>query len=131
MEVVGTVYGYGPFVRESTNDSLLLLQSFISLKALMILLFAAEVSERRRQEEHARALAVSDPLTGLANYRLLLERLDSEIKRYQRDENPFSVLLLDLDGLKKINDENGHLVGSLALCRMAEVLLLVGHSVFG
>jgi len=124
VEVVGTVHGYGPFVRGTANDSLLLLQSFISLKALMILLFAAEVSERRRQEEHARALAVSDPLTGLANYRLLLERLDSEIKRYQRDENPFSVLLLDLDGLKKINDENGHLVGSLALCRMAEVLLL-------
>jgi len=55
---------------------------------------------------------------------LLLDRLDSEIKRYQRDGHPFSVLLLDLDGLKKINDENGHLVGSLALCRMAEVLLL-------
>jgi diguanylate cyclase (GGDEF)-like protein len=124
VEVVGTVHGYGPFVRETTNDSLLLLQSFISLKALMILLFAAEVSERRRQEEHARSLAVSDPLTGLANYRLLLERLDSEIKRYLRDGPPFSVLLLDLDGLKKINDEHGHVVGSLALCRTAEVLLL-------
>src|SRR6266853_4856568 len=124
VEVVGTVHGYGPFVRESINDSLLVLQSFISLKAVMILIFAAEVSERRRQEEHARALAVSDPLTGLANYRLLLERLDSEIKRYQRDGHPFAVVLLDLDGLKKINDEHGHLVGSLALCRMAEVLLL-------
>jgi len=124
VEVVGTVHGYGPFVRESGNDSLLLLQSFISLKALMILIFAAEVSERRRQEEHAHSLAVSDPLTGLANYRLLVERLDSEIKRYQRDGHPFSVLLLDLDGLKKINDEHGHLAGSLALCRMAEVLLL-------
>src|SRR6266478_3230704 len=124
VEVIGTVHGYGPFVRETTNHSLLLLQSFISLKALMILIFAAEVSERRHQEEHARALAVSDPLTGLANYRLLLERLDSEIKRYLRDGPPFSVLLLDLDGLKKINDEHGHLVGSLALCRIAEVLLL-------
>ncbi len=124
VEVVGTVHGYGPFVRETSNDSLLLLQSFISLEALMILIFAAEVFERRRQEEHARELAVSDPLTGLANYRLLLERLDSEIKRYQRDGHPFAVVLLDLDGLKKINDEHGHLVGSLALCRMAEVLHL-------
>src|SRR5258708_3126722 len=124
VEVVGTVYGYGPFVRESTNDSLLVLQSFISLKAVMILIFAAEISERRRQEEHALALAVSDPLTGLANYRLLVERLDSEIKRYLRDGPPFSVLLLDLDGLKRINDEHGHLVGSVALCRVAEVLLL-------
>jgi diguanylate cyclase (GGDEF)-like protein len=129
MEVIGTVHGYGPFVRETTNDSLLLLQSFISLEALMILIFAAEVSERRRQEEHARVLAVSDPLTGLANYRLLIDRLSSEIKRYGRDGRPFSVLLLDLDGLKKINDAHGHLVGSRALCRVAEALRLTCRAV--
>src|SRR5258708_23938216 len=41
-----------------------------------------------------------------------------------RDGRSFSVILLDLDGLKKINDAHGHVVGSLALCRMAEVLLL-------
>jgi diguanylate cyclase (GGDEF)-like protein len=124
IAVVGTVQGKGPFVRETANDSLLLLQSFLGVMALMTLMFGAEVSERRRQEEHARALSVSDPLTGLANYRLLLDRLGSEIKRYSRDSRPFSVLLLDLDGLKKINDVHGHVVGSLALCRMAEVLHL-------
>jgi diguanylate cyclase (GGDEF)-like protein len=124
IAVVGTVYGRGPFVRETPNDSLLLLQSFLGVMALMTLMFGAEVSERRRQEEHSRVLAVSDPLTGLANYRLLVERLGSEIKRYGRDGHPFSILLLDLDGLKKINDAHGHVVGSLALCRMAEVLHL-------
>jgi len=124
IAVVGTVHGKGPFVRETPNDSLLLLQSFLGVMALMTLMFGAEVSERRRQEEHARVLAVSDPLTGLANYRLLLDRLGSEIKRYTRDSRPFSVLLLDLDGLKKINDAHGHVVGSLALCRVAEVLHL-------
>jgi diguanylate cyclase (GGDEF)-like protein len=124
IAVIGTVHGRGPFVRETPNDSLLLLQSFLGVMALMTLMFGAEVSERRRQEEHARALAVSDPLTGLANYRLLIDRLGSEIKRYTRDSRPFSVLLLDLDGLKKINDVHGHVVGSLALCRMAEVLHL-------
>jgi diguanylate cyclase (GGDEF)-like protein len=122
--VVGTVYGRGPFVRETPNDSLLLLQSFLGVMALMTLMFGAEVSERRRQEEHARVLSVSDPLTGLANYRLLVDRLGSEIKRYGRDGHPFSILLLDLDGLKKINDAHGHVVGSLALCRVAEVLHL-------
>jgi diguanylate cyclase (GGDEF)-like protein len=122
VEVTGTVHGYGPFAGESTNKSLLLLQSFVAIKALMILIFAAEVSERRRQEEHTKRLAVSDPLTGLANYRLLTERIDTEIKRYARNSQPFSVLLLDMDGLKKINDVHGHVVGSLALCRMAEVL---------
>jgi diguanylate cyclase (GGDEF)-like protein len=124
IAVVGTLYGRGPFVRETPNDSLLLLQSFLGVMALMTLMFGAEVSERRRQEEHARVLSVSDPLTGLANHRLLVDRLGSEIKRYGRDGHPFSILLLDLDGLKKINDAHGHVVGSLALCRMAEVLHL-------
>ncbi|HEX4546312.1 MAG TPA: MASE1 domain-containing protein [Candidatus Acidoferrum sp.] len=122
IEVVGTVHGYGPFASESTNKSLLLLQSFIASKALMILFFAAEVSESRRQEEHTKRLAVSDPLTGLANHRLLIERVDAEIKRYARQGRPFSLLLLDLDGLKKINDAYGHVVGSLAISRVAEVL---------
>ena len=122
VAVVGTVHGYGPFARESMNDSLLLLQSFLSLNALMTLVFASEVSERRRQEEQSKRLAVSDPLTGLANHRLLIERIDTEIKRYGRNGRPFSLLLLDLDGLKKINDEYGHLVGSLAISRVAEVL---------
>ena len=124
IAVVGTTHGYGPFARQSPNDSLLLLQSFLSIQALMTLVFAAEVSERRRQEEHARQLAVRDPLTGLANYRLLVERVDEQIKRYGRTNKPFVVLLMDLDGLKKINDEWGHLVGSLAICRLAEVLHL-------
>jgi diguanylate cyclase (GGDEF)-like protein len=124
IAVVGTAQGSGPFARQTPNDSLLLLQSFLGFMALMTLIFGAEVSERRRQEEHARVLAVSDPLTGLANYRLLLDRLGSEIKRYGRDARPFSVLLLDLDGLKKINDAHGHVVGSRALCRVAEALLL-------
>jgi diguanylate cyclase (GGDEF)-like protein len=124
IEVVGTVHGYGPFASESTNKSLLLLQSFVATKALMILIFAAEVSERRRQEERTKRLAVSDPLTGLANHRLLIERIDEEIKRYGRHGRPFSLLLLDLDGLKKINDAHGHLVGSLAISRLAEVLFV-------
>jgi diguanylate cyclase (GGDEF)-like protein len=129
IEVVGTVHGYGPFAGTSTNKSLLLLQSFVAIKALMILIFSAEVSERRQQEEHTRRLAVSDPLTGLANHRLLMERIDSEIKRYGRHGQPFALLLLDLDGLKKINDSYGHVVGSLAIMRVAEVLLVSSREV--
>ena len=124
IAVVGTTHGYGPFARQSPNDSLLLLQSFLSIQALTTLVFAAEVSERRRQEEQARRLAVRDPLTGLANYRLLVERVGEEIRRHGRTGKPFAVLLLDLDALKRINDEYGHLVGSLAICRVAEVLHL-------
>jgi len=119
---IGTKQGYGPFVRPSPSDSLLLLQCFLAVKVVMILAFAAEVSDRRLQEEHMKLLADTDPLTGLANYRLLLDRIDAEIQRYGRTGRPFSVLLLDLDGLKKINDAHGHIVGSRALCRVADVL---------
>jgi diguanylate cyclase (GGDEF)-like protein len=122
IAVVGTKMGYGPFARPSPNDSLLLLQAFLGIKVVMTLAFAAEVSERRRQEEHTQLLSVTDPLTGLANYRLLLDRIDLEVKRYGRTGRPFCVLLLDLDGLKKINDAYGHLAGSRALTRVAEVL---------
>jgi diguanylate cyclase (GGDEF)-like protein len=121
---IGTHLGYGPFALPSSNNSLLLLQCFLAAKVVMTLAFAAEVSERRQQEEHNKLLAVTDPLTGLANYRLLLERLEQEIKRYGRTGRPFTILLLDLDGLKKINDAYGHVVGSRALCRTGEVIRL-------
>jgi diguanylate cyclase (GGDEF)-like protein len=120
----GTFHGFGPFARNSQNTSLLLLQSFMAITSLTALVLAAESTEHRRAEEHVRHLADSDPLTGLANYRRLVDALDSEIKRYNRSRIPFAILLLDLDHLKKINDTHGHLVGSRALCRLADILRL-------
>jgi diguanylate cyclase (GGDEF)-like protein len=80
------------------------------------------VSERQRAVEQARNLSVSDPLTGLANYRKLVDELDVEIKRCGRTGRSFAILLLDLEGLKTINDTQGHLSGNRALCRLARVL---------
>jgi diguanylate cyclase (GGDEF)-like protein len=120
----GTVHGYGPFVRLSQNTSLLLLQSFIAIVAVTTMVLAAESTARKHAEEHVRQLADSDPLTGLANYRRLVEALDSEIKRFRRSQSLFAIVLLDLDHLKKINDTCGHLVGSRALCRLANILRL-------
>jgi len=74
--------------------------------------------------EHVRRLAASDPLTGLANYRHFIDALGSEIKRTKRTGRPFALALFDLDGLKQINDEYGHAVGSRAICRMADALRL-------
>jgi diguanylate cyclase len=61
-------------------------------------------------------------MTGLPNYRRLLEVLGMEIARSDRHERPFAVVFFDMDGLKRINDEHGHLVGSRAVCRFAETL---------
>jgi diguanylate cyclase (GGDEF)-like protein/PAS domain S-box-containing protein len=83
-----------------------------------------DLTERKRGEERAQLLALTDPLTGLGNYRRLLNVLHVEIERSGRTGRPFAVLLLDLDGLKKINDGYGHLAGSSALCRLGDVLRL-------
>jgi diguanylate cyclase (GGDEF)-like protein/PAS domain S-box-containing protein len=89
---------------------------------LLIISAIVDITERKRAEEQIRHLALADPLTGLANHRRLLDALDSEIKRHGRTGRSFAVLLLDLDGLKKINDAHGHLVGSHALGRVANIL---------
>ena len=86
------------------------------------LVSAFDLTECRHAEEKVQLLAVTDPLTGLGNYRRLVEALDAEVKRTGRTGRPFAVLLLDLDQLKKINDRYGHLIGSQALCRLADVL---------
>ncbi len=81
-----------------------------------------DVTQQRKLEDHLRQQAAKDPLTGLANYRQLIAIIDSEIKRSERTGREFAILFLDLDGLKQINDRFGHVVGSQALCRLADVL---------
>lgn len=90
--------------------------------ASYLILLGGSLLDSARVFEQVRHLAASDPLTGLANYRRLLDVLDIETERTLRTGRPFAVLLLDLDGLKKINDTHGHLVGSRALCRLADIL---------
>jgi diguanylate cyclase (GGDEF)-like protein/PAS domain S-box-containing protein len=85
-------------------------------------LIVEDVTKQRELEDHLRRQAASDPLTGLANYRRLVDVLDMEIKRCERSRRQFALLLFDLDGLKLINDHYGHLTGSQALCRVADVL---------
>jgi len=123
VAIWGTMTGYGPFARSTFNESLVLLQAYQGASALMTLVLAAVVAERKEAVDRLRRLAVSDPLTGLSNYRQLTQALDVEIQRSSRTDRPFAVVLMDLDGLKRINDRYGHPVGSMALRRVAETLL--------
>lgn len=86
------------------------------------IMLSAALFEQARLFDQIRAMAVSDPLTNLANYRRLIAVIESELDRSRRTERPFSIVLLDMDGLKSINDRYGHLVGSRALVRLARIL---------
>jgi diguanylate cyclase (GGDEF)-like protein/PAS domain S-box-containing protein len=85
-------------------------------------IIAVDVTEQRALEDHLRSQALSDSLTGLANHQRLFEVLHAEICRSKRTAREFSILLLDLDGLKAINDRFGRLAGNRALCRLAQIL---------
>ena len=129
IAIVGTLRGFGPFARDTQNESLLLLQAFMGVTAVMSLALGAVVTERQDVEDRLRRLAVSDPLTGLANYRHLIDAVEGEIKRSQRSGRAFAIVFLDLDRLKQINDRHGHLVGSRALCRLGDVLRVTSRGI--
>ena len=76
------------------------------------LVLGGALLDNARLFDQVRQLAVTDPLTGLSNYRTLINVMETEIQRSSRTGRPFVVLLFDLDGLKAINDQHGHLVGS-------------------
>lgn len=118
----GTLDVSGPFARFTPTASLMLVQVFMGMTATIALSLAALSSEYRAAVAQLQELVVTDPLTGLPNYRRLLEVLTVEIGRSNRTNQPFAVVFFDMDGLKQINDEMGHLIGSRAVCRFAETL---------
>jgi diguanylate cyclase (GGDEF)-like protein/PAS domain S-box-containing protein len=84
-----------------------------------------DVTELRRLQQSLNDLALRDPLTGLANRRLLKELLDTDLARTQRNGSPLAVAYLDLDDFKIVNDSHGHEAGDIVLCETARRLLAV------
>jgi diguanylate cyclase (GGDEF)-like protein/PAS domain S-box-containing protein len=84
-----------------------------------------DVTELRHLQDRLAALALRDPLTGLANRRLLDELLDAELARTQRSGVALAVAYIDLDGLKQVNDTYGHDAGDVVLCEAARRLVAI------
>ena len=122
IALFGTLSGYGPFASATPTTSLVMVVCYLSVMAVLILALAALASEYADQESQLRDLVLTDPMTGLPNYRALVEKLTEEITRANRTDSTFSVVFCDMDGLKQINDELGHLIGSRAVCRFADTL---------
>ncbi len=74
------------------------------------------------QSEYYRHLAKTDGLTGIWNHRHFQQNLENEIQRQSRYNRPFSLLFIDIDDFKLINDTHGHLVGDSILIQLAELL---------
>ncbi|MFC8515783.1 diguanylate cyclase domain-containing protein [Streptomyces sp. NPDC057257] len=86
---------------------------------------AAGIAQAERLEE-ARRLAYTDALTGLANRRAVDVKLDEAIERHRVDGTVVSLVVCDLNGLKRVNDTRGHAVGDRLLERFGSVLSLCG-----
>lgn len=80
-------------------------------------------------QEMLRKMAVYDDLTGLYNYRSFLTILISEIERVKRYNNPLSLLMLDIDHFKQINDTHGHLAGNKILKFLSSAIMEQGRAI--
>ncbi|MBI2833014.1 MAG: GGDEF domain-containing protein [Acidobacteria bacterium] len=94
-----------------------------TLRALHVILEPAAIAiDNAIRVQRIEALSVTDDLTQLSNARYLSQSLRREVKRASRSGRPLSVLFVDLDGFKSINDAHGHLLGSRALVEAAGVI---------
>jgi diguanylate cyclase (GGDEF)-like protein len=81
------------------------------------------LQEVQRSNQRLERLAATDPLTGAGNRRQFIERIGAEIARAKRSGAPLSLLSLDLDHFKEINDSRGHIVGDEVLCGFVQKCL--------
>ncbi|MVV48998.1 GGDEF domain-containing protein [Pseudomonas sp. PB120] len=86
--------------------------------------YISDISDLKRVEEELRALSVTDSLTGIHNRRYFQERLTTEMTRVERGGGELSVIMLDIDHFKRINDQHGHAVGDRVLQAVCE---RIGH----
>lgn len=90
-------------------------ESMLRIKALQ-----DRINAKRRELE---ALSLTDELTGLLNHRAMQKRLKDEFSRAQRYNDPLSILMIDIDHFKAVNDAHGHLVGDRVLAEIAHTLV--------
>lgn len=83
---------------------------------------AYDFEEALRRQDEMRQLAETDPLTGLFNRRAARERLDREMARTERNNTVLSLLMLDIDHFKRLNDSFGHELGDRVLVQLADLL---------
>ena len=113
-ELLGALSLYRAGFEGFTDQEFELIRHFAEVAALAL--------ANARSQAELEALARTDDLTGLANRRHLKEQLGTELARATHHRRPLSLLLLDLDDFKQINDSQGHHAGDMTLRQIADIL---------
>jgi len=111
---VGVLSAYKADVNAFTEPDLHLLT--------VVARYIASSVELNHMHDYIKAMATTDGLTGIANRRVFMERVEQEIARSERTARPLSIVLFDLDGFKAINDTYGHGAGDAYLIHVGRVL---------
>ena len=123
-----TLLGWGPFAGSSAGVdddpfvTIALVQAYLLVSSVVTLTLVAIAEERRLALAELQELALRDELTGLPNRRLLFDRLEQAASGLRHDGGAFTVLLVDLDGFKDVNDRAGHEAGDALLVETARRL---------
>jgi len=110
-KVIGIMILYRKYNAEFTKEEIEILTTFSRLSSVAI--------ENYRLKNKILLLANTDPLTGLYNRRTLEQQLENEARRTDRTNTPFTLIMIDVDYFKRINDEYGHTSGDLVLMMIA------------
>ena len=108
--------GADDYITKPFNTTLLLAK----IKAMLRIRSLSE--ELKKKNKMLEEMAITDGLTNIPNYRYFIDKLEEEVKRGRRYSTPFTLLILDLDNFKEVNDTHGHRHGDFVLKEVARRL---------
>jgi len=113
----GEITGYIAYRKEITHEKIL-----EQMNEKLEIMVDEQTKELKQNNELLKKLSETDALTGIYNRKKLKESLELEIKKAQRYNDVFSIILLDIDHFKKVNDNHGHLAGDKVLVEVSKLI---------
>jgi len=113
-EPIGVINIESPILNRFTEDDRILIETLSNTIGIAIM--------NARFFEETKKLAITDSLTGLGNYGYLVTSVTKEIEKSKRYDLPMTLIFLDLDNFKRINDTKGHEVGNMILIKVSEII---------